>query len=280
MLGITEEQAAKIIAARPFKQPEDINAKLGQTKKKGGATGISPRIFEDTVDIMAGYADVDRILEECERIGTKLKSAIAAWTAAGFDKGKEVASREGSTALPDDLQDDGVLSLRSRASFNPGEKNHFLSQPSLLSDSVTLKEYQLLGVNWLHLLYNRGLSCILADEMGKASALNPQFRDSLTRMSRSRKDRAGHQFLCFVERTGDQRTSPGCCPVSASCAQWNLTTYPVLGRPPLRTGVGSSQSSHPRYLYRLTTLAKKTGPCSDKRFPIPHEPRSRTDGRS
>jgi hypothetical protein len=32
-------------------------------------TGVSPRIFEDTVNIMAGYADVDRILEECEYIG-------------------------------------------------------------------------------------------------------------------------------------------------------------------------------------------------------------------
>ena len=175
ILGVTGEQAAKIIAARPFEQPEDINVKLGQTKKKAGATGISPRIFEDTVDIMTGYADVDRILEECERIGVKLKSAIAAWTTTGSDKGKGVPSREGSVALADGLQEDGALSLRSRVAFNVGEKNQFLSQPSLLSDSVTLKEYQLLGVNWLHLLYNRKLSCILADEMGKTSHSNPRF---------------------------------------------------------------------------------------------------------
>ena len=167
---MTEEQAAKIIAARPFERPEDINVKLGQTKKKSGATGISPRIFEDTVDIMAGYADVDRILEECETIGAKLKSAIAAWTSSGSHKGKGVVSREGSTVFADDLEDDGALSLRSHASFNEAEKNQFLSQPLLLSDSVTLKEYQLLGVNWLHLLYNRKLSCILADEMGKATS--------------------------------------------------------------------------------------------------------------
>lgn len=119
---------------------------------------------------MAGYADVDRILEECERIGAKLRSAIASWTATGSDKGKGTASREGSAALADDLQEDGTLSLRSRASFNVGKKNQFLSQPSLLSASVALKEYQLLGVNWLNLLYNRKLSCILADEMGKPSS--------------------------------------------------------------------------------------------------------------
>ena len=166
ILGVTGEQAAKIIAARPFKQPEDINVKLNQTKKKAGSTGISFRIFEDTVNIMEGYADVDRILEKCENIGAKLRTAIATWTTPKSDKGKEVASREGSIALSDDAQEDGALTLRSRASLNADKKNQFLGQPSLLADSVTLKEYQLLGVNWLNLLHSKKLSCILADEMG------------------------------------------------------------------------------------------------------------------
>ena len=165
VLGVTEEQATKIIAARPFEQPEDISTKLSQTKKRAGSTGISPRIFEDTVEIMEGYADVDRILEKCENIGAKLRAAIAAWTVSESDKGKGVVSREGSIALVEDVQEDGALSLRSRASFD-GDKNQFIGQPSLLADSVTLKEYQLLGVNWLNLLYGKKLSCILADEMG------------------------------------------------------------------------------------------------------------------
>ena len=37
---------------------------------------------------------------------------------------------------------------------------------SWCADTVTLKEYQLLGVNWLNLLYRSNLSSILADEMG------------------------------------------------------------------------------------------------------------------
>ena len=168
VLGVTEEQAAKIIAARPFEQPEDINAKLSQTKKKAGPAGIRPRIFEDTVAIMEGYADVDRILEKCENIGAKLRTAIAAWTAPKSDKGKGVAVRDGSIVLANDVQEDGALSLLSRPSFD-ADKNRFLGQPSLLADSVMLKEYQLLGVNWLNLLYNKKLSCILADEMGTFS---------------------------------------------------------------------------------------------------------------
>jgi SWI/SNF-related matrix-associated actin-dependent regulator of chromatin subfamily A containing DEAD/H box 1 len=142
---------------------------LGQTKKKAGPWGISPRIFEDAVDILEGYGEVDSVLEECERIGAKLRSAIAAWTVIGSEKPAEAV-------LADDIQEDGALSLRSHTTFGSKDKSRYLSQPSLLADSVKLKEYQLLGVNWLHLLYNKGLSCILADEMGKFLAIGRAWR--------------------------------------------------------------------------------------------------------
>ncbi|KAI9886795.1 MAG: vacuolar ATPase assembly integral membrane protein vma21 [Watsoniomyces obsoletus] len=45
-------------------------------------------------------------------------------------------------------------------------KKNFLGQPANLGEGVALKDYQLVGLNWLSLLYSKGLSCILADEMG------------------------------------------------------------------------------------------------------------------
>ena len=41
------------------------------------------------------------------------------------------------------------------------------TQPALLSEGTVLKDYQLLGVNWLNLLYTKQIGCILADEMGQ-----------------------------------------------------------------------------------------------------------------
>lgn len=107
-----------------------------------------------------GYGAVDDILEDCERIGASLRAAIASWTVGSAnDKGK---------AKQDVSQDeeDGALSFRSMSSSRERPKDFLTAQPSLLSDSIQLKEYQLLGVNWLNLLYRRNLSCILADEMG------------------------------------------------------------------------------------------------------------------
>lgn len=47
-------------------------------------------------------------------------------------------------------------------------ENHDLlhSQPDFIPDGLELKSYQLLGVSWLSLLYEKNLSGILADEMG------------------------------------------------------------------------------------------------------------------
>ncbi|KAG7440038.1 uncharacterized protein BT62DRAFT_976367 [Guyanagaster necrorhizus] len=165
LTGCTSAQANTIIGLRPFDTVEDLNSKLGQGKKKSGPAGISPRLFDDCTDIFKGYGAVDRILEECEDIGSNLRSVIAGWASGvDVDKGKGKARAD----IPEsEANQDGSLNLRSIAPLKDQHaKSYLVSQPSLLSPNVQLKDYQLLGVNWLRLLYDRKLSCILADEMG------------------------------------------------------------------------------------------------------------------
>ena len=45
-------------------------------------------------------------------------------------------------------------------------EDYLYSQPKLLKEGIKLKNYQMLGVNWLNMLYRKNISCILADEMG------------------------------------------------------------------------------------------------------------------
>lgn len=159
LTGCTPDQAEAIVDLRPFESIDDLNTKLGQGKKKAGPGGLSPKLFEDCKTILKGYGQVDAVLEDCERIGAGLRAAIATWTTSGKGKDKADSSENGET--------DGALSLVSLAKLKQQKtKDYLTSQPSLLPDDVQLKEYQLLGVNWLNLLYRRKLSCILADEMG------------------------------------------------------------------------------------------------------------------
>jgi len=165
-IGCTPEQANAIIELRPFESTDDLNSKLGQGKKKAGPAGISPRMFEDCTVIFKEYGAVDSILEDCEKIGATLRAAIASWTSASAS-GKGTSNDECSVSPLLDEVEDGALSLRSLASLKEQKpKDYLVTQPSLLSDTVQLKEYQLIGVNWLRLLYRSKLSCILADEMG------------------------------------------------------------------------------------------------------------------
>ena len=115
-------------------------------------------MFEDCTAILKGYGSVDNVLEDCEQIGASLRTTISSWNLNGED----------ANAL--DNAEDGALSLISLGSLKHHKTQKYLTnQPTLLPDNVSLKEYQLLGVNWLNLLYCRNLSCILADEMGTYS---------------------------------------------------------------------------------------------------------------
>jgi SNF2-related domain len=128
--------------------------------KKG--RNIGNRIVDGVEEVLAGYNGVDDLISECEAIGKRVREKLAKWNATA----KEIA-------------DEGALTLTSiegstpsTATTNPSpapsdrDPDFMSSQPALLADDVSLKDYQLIGVNWLHLLYKEGLSCILADEMG------------------------------------------------------------------------------------------------------------------
>ena len=60
----------------------------------------------------------------------------------------------------DDGDDDDIKILTKK----PPTK--FLSQPACMSKDRPMKDYQLVGLNWLNLLWSKKLSCILADDMG------------------------------------------------------------------------------------------------------------------
>ncbi|CDO74452.1 hypothetical protein BN946_scf184979.g7 [Trametes cinnabarina] len=166
LTGCSAEQAKKIIELRPFKSVEDLNAKLGQGRKKAGPAGISPRMFEDSAAIFEGYGRVDSILEDCEGIGAELRKEIASWTknkTKGKAKDTEGGSRDSSVSV---TGDEGAISFTHLELPDHKPKYFLTSQPTLLKPGVRLKEYQMIGINWLSLLYQKGLSCILADEMG------------------------------------------------------------------------------------------------------------------
>jgi SWI/SNF-related matrix-associated actin-dependent regulator 1 of chromatin subfamily A len=139
-------------------------------------------MFDDCVEIFRGYGAVDDVLAQCERIGGQLNSIIASWS-QDTQKGKEKATN--------DISDEGgPLSLVTAVNERV-PKDFLTEQPRSLSKNVQLKGYQLLGINWLRLLYKKGRSCILADEMGTIFRFSHHI--TITYLNcRSGKDCPGH----------------------------------------------------------------------------------------
>jgi SWI/SNF-related matrix-associated actin-dependent regulator of chromatin subfamily A containing DEAD/H box 1 len=190
-----------------------LGTKLGQGKKKAGPAGISPRMFEDCAAIFEGYGTVDRILEDCERIGATLRAAIATWASpAAADKGKVKEISLDPFSVFDDSGEGtlNIVSLSPTREQRP--KEYLVNQPRLLSSDVQLKEYQLLGVNWLHLLYKKNLSCILADEMGRhfSFSVAPAVTSDLCRAG---KDYPSDKFLRSSQGTWEHGSPSRSCAV-------------------------------------------------------------------
>lgn len=163
------QQAETIIALRPFVDADDIEEKLGSKSAKG----VTPRLFNQCRDLMAGYYEVDEVLTRCEKIGRELSDAMASWLPEASQSVSRLASPAVAASVNNSVagsREGTPASTLNLSSIKKGgsstDKYYLEEQPKLLADGVKLKDYQLVGVNWLHLLYRKKTSCILADEMG------------------------------------------------------------------------------------------------------------------
>ncbi|KIO25317.1 hypothetical protein M407DRAFT_210695 [Tulasnella calospora MUT 4182] len=127
-VACTSAQAQTIVSLRPFDDHADFRTKINRKK------GIGYKVFETYMSVMEGYSSLDDLLAECEELGRGISKVVSKWA--------------------------GAESLSAAASKAPS------AVPSRTGPDVQLKDYQLLGVNWLNLLWTRRMSCILADEMG------------------------------------------------------------------------------------------------------------------
>ncbi|KAG0140885.1 hypothetical protein CROQUDRAFT_52577 [Cronartium quercuum f. sp. fusiforme G11] len=147
-LACTIEQAKIIASLRPFEDPEDLRKKLRKQK------GVSSAVFNQYQEVMKGFIEVDRVLTKCEEHGAELSRIMKIW--AGIDPTRE---RLDESAVE-------LVELAHNDPTDPALSNYIYTQPSSVPSGIKLKSYQLLGLNWLNLLYNKGISAVLSDEMG------------------------------------------------------------------------------------------------------------------
>ncbi|KAF2482590.1 SNF2 family N-terminal domain-containing protein [Neohortaea acidophila] len=166
-LVLDQRPFATLDIVRTITVTEDNTTKSGKRSKKTKAVG--DRIVDVCAEMLTGYDAVDELVEECDRIAKPIKDALKAW-------GVGATSGEGELQMMklDEAHDSGIGTPSSSChgddgapgSITPKSKRNFLAQPPSMNAEMTLKDFQLVGLNWLSLLWSKKVSCILADDMG------------------------------------------------------------------------------------------------------------------
>ncbi|KAH8602530.1 P-loop containing nucleoside triphosphate hydrolase protein [Bisporella sp. PMI_857] len=187
LTNITQANADLMIAARPFRNLEAARAVVNpatlKSGKKSARAPIGDKIVDTAVDMFNGYEAIDQLVGTCEKLGKPLADEMGKW---GFDVfGSAKCGELEMTSLEDEVEsqrDSGIGTPSSAAVSLSGDaadddvkivSTHrrratvaFLKKPAMMADDCVLKDYQVVGLNWLALMYRHELSGILADEMG------------------------------------------------------------------------------------------------------------------
>lgn len=171
--SITREMAEHLIAQRPFKTLANVrnlqDPKLKPPKGKRKVIPIGEKIVDKVEIMLESYEAVDYLVAKCQDLAKPLAEEMKTWginlygsqdqelDLVSLDNGPR-SSHDSGIGTPVSDEDGDVI--KKRASKN------LIGAPSIMSKDITMKDYQVVGVNWLNLLYNRNLSGILADDMG------------------------------------------------------------------------------------------------------------------
>ena len=188
LASVPEETAQIIMSNRPYEHLDEVrvvSAPVPETTKPKGKRGgkapkpIGDKIVDKCVDMWTGYLAIDALVSEVETLGKPVADEMKKWGVDTFGK------REGELELtniapvkpeaPVRLEHDSGIATPSSSRRSPDSdddmvrskrKSRLIEQPSIMARDLVMKDYQVVGINWLRLLYENELSCILADDMG------------------------------------------------------------------------------------------------------------------
>lgn len=186
-----EDDIRAVLDQRPFPSLSKIEKihiganEAGKKKGRGPKITFGKRLLESATAMWSGFEAVDELVTKCKDRGKPIVSTMASW---GVDvSGKSTDGELALTNLDDSsdtssMRDSGIGTPRSSHESDTDEESirkvrrivgrassgrpTLLKKPTNMSADIELKDYQIVGLNWLNLLWQHEVSGILADDMG------------------------------------------------------------------------------------------------------------------
>ncbi|KAK7610039.1 SNF2 family helicase/ATPase [Phyllosticta paracitricarpa] len=167
--------AEGLLAKRPFKSLDAVRkvdiSPPPAGKKRTVRKTTGEKVMDVVEEMWVGYEAIDELVAECTSKGRPIAAEMKKWGIDIFG-----TSKDGELAITNleeaAKHDSGIGTPTSSApaddddEVNGKRKSKFLQKPSIMAEDLVLKDYQIVGLNWLKLIWSQKLSCILADEMG------------------------------------------------------------------------------------------------------------------
>lgn len=193
---ITEQVASVLLSKKPFQSLDDVRRVTSESKpakptgkRQAVKRPIGDKIVDKCQEMWTGYEAIDELVRRCEAIGKPVAEEMKKWGVNVFgaskdgeldlvdfqdikseDQGEHPSMRDSGIGTPTSTavsaDEDADMVIKRSSEFRGRSKQAFFPQPSIMAEDIVLKDYQIVGINWLSLLYGKQLSCILADDMG------------------------------------------------------------------------------------------------------------------
>lgn len=160
MTGLKEDMLVPFVDKRPFidlAQARRFTAPKKPNARKAPRNSLGETVVETVEFFLDAVSAIDNVVANCEKKGSVIQKIMDTWDVNAFGE-----SRVSSRASPDRDLPLTPLSMESGRFVRPPQPK----QPSLMDGHCKMKPFQLLGLNWMNLLYEKDVGCILADEMG------------------------------------------------------------------------------------------------------------------
>ncbi|OWY43791.1 snf2 family helicase ATPase [Alternaria alternata] len=180
-----EDDIKEIFKQRPFASLDAVRkvhvdltpVEKGKKKARKPRITTGQRLVESTEGMWNAYSTIDSVVQQCEALGKPMVAGMARWGidifGASTEDGVELTSLDDSSDT-NSSRDSGYHTPRSANGSDTESKNirkaatrtKLLTQPANMNEDTELKDYQVVGLNWLNLLWKTKTSGILADDMG------------------------------------------------------------------------------------------------------------------
>jgi SWI/SNF-related matrix-associated actin-dependent regulator 1 of chromatin subfamily A len=179
--GLKEEEISELFRQRPFDSLDAIQkihvdltpVEKGKKKARKPRITFGARLVEAAGDMWDAYSTIDSVVKQCENLGKPMVAGMGRWGidifGASTDEGVDLTALDDNSDASSS-RDSGYTSPHGSDTETNIRKSatrtKLLKQPTNMNDDIELKDYQVVGLNWLNLLWQTGTSGILADDMG------------------------------------------------------------------------------------------------------------------